>query len=217
MTIINFLTRGTKLANFAMHVESAASACLFSKWISHLISKTFVYEFAWYQKVFQIVTHQPRGTNVLFLKVIWNQLQGSANACTLALVTEREGERERERERRLTWRGKFFQKYIFFSLSACYTSKCLEIFRLSKSLSKKESSELIVTCACVIQRLWYVSISFFLHFMFLWLIAAVYYKCFFLFSFFMRKTKGMSSKRSLTRTTGVFCNRHIFGSLAVPD
>ena len=130
---------------------------------------------------------------------------------------ERGRERQRERERRLTWRGKFFQKYIFFSLSACYTSKCLEIFRLSKSLSKKESSELIVTCACVIQRLWYVSISFFLHFMFLWLIAAVYYKCFFLFSFFMRKTKGMSSKRSLTRTTGVFCNRHIFGSLAVPD
>ena len=117
MTIINFLTRGTKLANFAMHVESAASACLFSKWISQLISKTFVYEFAWYQKVFQIVTHQPRGTNVLFLKVIWNQRQGSANACTLALVTEREGEREREREREredLHDEESFFKNIYFF-------------------------------------------------------------------------------------------------------
>ena len=119
MTIINFLTRGTKLANFAMHVESVASACLFSKWISQLISKTFVYEFAWYHKVFQIVTHQPRGTNVLFLKVIWNQLQGSANACTLALVPERERERERETEREreredLHDEESFFKNIYFF-------------------------------------------------------------------------------------------------------
>ena len=116
MTIINFLTRGTKLANFAMHVESVASACLFSKWISQLISKTFVYEFAWYHKVFQIVTHQPRGTNVLFLKVIWNQLQGSANACTLASVTvwEREREREREKEKTYMTRRVFSKIYIFF-------------------------------------------------------------------------------------------------------
>ena len=201
MTIINFLTRGTKLANSAMHVESVASACLFSKWISQLISKTFVYEFAWYHKVFQIVTHQPRGTNVLFLKVIWNQLQGSANACTLALVPERET--ERERKRRLTWRGEFFQKYIFFSLSACYTSKCLEIFRLSKSLSKKESSELIVICACVIQRLWNVSISFFLHFMFLWLIAAVYYVSFF-FLFLWEKLRGWAANGPSQELLGFF-------------
>ena len=54
---------------------------------SELISKTFVYKIAWYHEVFQIITHQPHGTNLLFLKVIWNKLQASKSACTLALVT----------------------------------------------------------------------------------------------------------------------------------
>ena len=74
------------------------------KLFSYLISKTFVYKITWYHEVFQIITHQGRGTNLVFLQ---GYLESTAckriSLCFdfsyLERERERESERERERER----------------------------------------------------------------------------------------------------------------------
>ena len=49
---------------------------------SDLISKTVVYEIARFLNVFQIITHQPRDTNLLFLQ---DHLESNASLCFLLL------------------------------------------------------------------------------------------------------------------------------------
>ena len=174
-----------------------------------LLSKTFVYKIERYHEVLQIITPQPRGTNLFFLQVYLESTVSKRKCLCFGL-----SERETEREEKSGMTKEDFWKISFFTFSL-KSSKYLEILGFSKTLSKKEAIELI--CLCVTQWRWRECFCFiFLKFhMLLWLITAVYYTYFLLFVF-MWKTKETSSRRTLTKTTRVFYRQQICGSLAVP-
>ena len=124
IVLINYLPRGSKFSILQ---------CMWTRWHTHffvfeiklfsdLISKAFVYKTTWHHQVFQIITHQPRDTNLLFLQ---GHLKSAKSTCTCLcfgdLQRDRERQRERERasereRRRPTWQGKFSEKYHFFAV-----------------------------------------------------------------------------------------------------
>ena len=48
--------------------QFCSSAYVCRKLFSDVLSKTFVYKSVWYQEVFQIISTQPSGKNLLFLQ-----------------------------------------------------------------------------------------------------------------------------------------------------
>ena len=179
-----------------------------------LLSKTFAYKIERFREVLQVITHQPRATNLFFLQVYLESTVSKRKCLCFGLwEREREREREKEREEKTGMTKEDFWKISFFTFSL-KSSKYLEILGFSKTLSKKEAIELI--CLCVTQWRWRECFCFiFLKFhMLLWLITAVYYTYFLLF-IFMWKTKEISSRRTLTKTTRLFYRQQIFGSLAL--
>ena len=134
MAIINFLPRDTKLVNSTMHVnQSKVHVFVFEMTLFlELISKTFAYKIAWYHEVFQIITLPPRCK--LALSKGYLESTASKRNCLCICF----GDLERETGEDWHDKGEFSEKYIFFSLSACYNFKYLKIFILAKSLSKKK-------------------------------------------------------------------------------
>ena len=111
-----------------------------------MISKVFVYKIEWYNEVFQIITHQPRGTNLFFLQLY---LESTTSKCKCLCFGFSDLQREKQGKTAMT--KKNFWKIYFFTFTL-QSSKCLEIFRIPISLSKKE-------VVCVIQWWWWSYIS----------------------------------------------------------
>ena len=114
------------------------------KLFSYLISKTFVYKITWYHEVFQIITHQGRGTNLIFLQ---GYLESTAckriSLCFdfsyLGRERERARERARERERGEDWYDKVnFLKIYFFHFQSAKVLNILRSLNFQNLWAKKK-------------------------------------------------------------------------------
>ena len=123
-----FPTTYAKSVTFAMHEESVKSACVF--WIkafSDLISKTVVFKIAWCHEIYQIITHQPRDANLLFLQ---GHLESNARLCFSNL----EWKEKTYVTRKVFWKISFFH----FQLD-----KALNILRYSERQSFLAKKKLV--------------------------------------------------------------------------
>ena len=121
-----FPTTYAKSVTFAMHEESVKSACVF--WIkafSDLISKTVVFKIVWCHEIYQIITHQPRDANLLFLQ---GHLESNARLCFSNL----------EWKEKTYVTRKVFWKISFFHFQPDKALNVLRYLELQSFLAKKK-------------------------------------------------------------------------------
>ena len=170
------------------------------KLFSDVISKTFVYKIAWYHEVFQIIAHQPSGTNLLFLQSYLRSIASNRTYLNF-------GFSDLEREEKTDMAEKVIQPII-----ALNVLRSLEL----RSLLVEKNLAYKLICVYVIQWLWSLPSSFFVNFVCSCdrSLQSIMY-AFMFFSFFTWKTKAMSSRWTFIRINRVFFSQHIFGCFAV--
>ena len=109
-------------------MKNQSQAHVFVFWIkafSDLMSKTVVYKIAWYHEVYQIITHQTRDANLLFLQ---GHLESNARLCFSNL--------EKKEETYVTM--KVFWKISFFHFQPDKALNVLRYLELQSFLVKKK-------------------------------------------------------------------------------